>query len=410
MKKIISSILIIAYAAIAAAAAKQPYFIGSCDKDALSYKAGETMTFALNLVDKDGKIIEGQKINWRRSGDDGKVETGSAVSAKEPFVIATSIDKPGFVRITATPVDENGKRIKDMDLYDGGACAEFDSIKQITPEPTDFDAFWKKQLAALAKVPMKCDRKEVEGRKGFKTYILTIDCVGKPAKAWLTIPENAKPKSLPIRMHVHGYGVSKLNPPYAPDAITLSVARHSYELGQPDEYYAAQKKILSGFGLKKAVNVNPENNYFKFMLLRDVRALQYTKTLPEWNRKDISVGGGSMGGFQSIFMAYLDKDITACYPVIPWMCNLNGTAEGKQRSLFAPEYVPQVLYFDSTNAVKRVKCPITIVAYLGDYVCPPSGITILYHNAHKAKLTFWQNGTHPYRSPWPDNKSYTRSK
>jgi len=410
MKKIIASIIVLMVATLATFGAKQPYFIGTCDKDALGYKVGEKMKFSINLVDKDGKIIEGQKLQWRVSKDNGKTEVGEAVSAKAPLVIITKMDNPGFARITVTPVDENGKRINAMDVYDGGACAGFDDIKEKTPEPKDFDAFWAKQLSALAKVPMKCDKKEVSTKKGFKTYILTLDCVGKPAKAWLTIPENAKPNSLPIKMAVHGYGVSRINPSYDKNAICLSVARHSYELGQPKEYYDEQKKILKGFGLRKHINKNPEDNYFKFMILRDLRALQYTKTLPEWNKKDIHVGGGSMGGFQSVFIVALDKDITSCYLGVPWMCNLNRVAEGKQKALFVPDYIPEVLYFDSTYAAKRVKCPVNILAYLGDYVCPPAGIVILYHNLPKANLSFGQNGTHPYRSPWAKNPIYKKSK
>ena len=411
MKKLLATSVMLFSASLAALAANA-YFIGTCDKDALGYKAGEKMKFSLRIQDDKGNIVEGQKFNWMRRGDDGITKSGTAVSGKEPVVIEASIDVPGFVRITATPVDENGKKAKGFDLFDGGACADFDKIVQITPEPADFDAFWKRQLSYLDKVPMKCDRKEIPSKvKGYKTYELTLDCVGKPAKAYLSIPENAKAKSLPIEMFVHGYGVSRINPAYRPNAISLTVARHSYELGQSDDYYKQKKIELSGFGLRAKNNKNPENNYFRDMLLRDIRALQYVKTLPEWNGKNISVSGGSMGGFQSIFVAMLDQDVTKCRPNVPWMCNLNGKAEGKQRALFAPEYIPEVLYFDSTNAIKRVKCRVEISARLGDYVCPPSGVTILFNNANKnTTLDFAQNGTHPYRSPWKKNPVYKKSK
>ncbi len=410
MKKILTSFLLITLTCVSLFAAKQPYFIGSCDKDALAYKVGEQMKFAINLVDKDGNIIEGQKLKWEVRKDGGAMESGYAVSAKAPLEIKTSMDKAGFVWVKVVPVNEKGNYIKTMDKFEGGACADFDNIKQITPEPEDFDAFWEKQLSALDKVPMNCERKSAPTQKGFKTYILTIDCVGKPTKAYLTIPENAKEKSLPIIIRYHGYGVSRIPPIYTPDAITFSVARHSYELGKPAKYYEEQKKLLKGFGLRKENNLDPEQNYFKFMILRDVRALQYAKTLPEWNGKDITVRGGSMGGFQSIFVAALDKDVTLCLPNIPWMCNLNAKAEKKQNALFQPDYIPQILYFDSTNAAKRVKCKMEITARLGDYVCPPSGVTILYHNAPNATLTFYQNGTHPYTSPWKDNPSFVRNK
>ncbi len=411
MKKTISSMLML-FVAAAASMAANSYFIGSCDKDALGYKPGENMKFSLHIQNDKGELVEGQKVKWMRRGDDGITKSGTAVSGKEPIVIETSIDMPGFVRITVTPVDDNGKRVKNIDLYDGGACADFDKIVQKTVEPNDFDAFWAKQLSYLKKVPLKCEKKEIKGKDGYKTYDLTIDCVGKPAKAYLTYPDGALPKSLPLNVLVHGYGVSRINPVYNPSAISLSIARHSYELGQSDEYYKQKKIELSGFGLKAKDNKNPENNYFRDMILRDIRAIEYAKTLPQWNGKDIRISGGSMGGFQSIFVSYLDKDITECTAYVPWMCNLNGQNEGRQPALFKPEYIPEVLYFDSTNAIKRVKCPVKIFARLGDYVCPPSGVTILFNNsnAKKTDLEFFQNGTHPYSSPWKDNPSYKRSK
>ena len=126
MKKILATSVMLFSVSVAALAANA-YFIGSCDKDALGYKAGEKMKFSLRVV------------------------------------IEASIDVPGFVRITATPVDEDGKKAKGFDLFDGGACADFDKIVQITPEPADFDAFWKRQLSYLDKVPMKCRQERLQG-------------------------------------------------------------------------------------------------------------------------------------------------------------------------------------------------------------------------------------------------------
>ncbi len=399
------------FSASLAALAANAYFIGTCDKDALGYKAGEKMKFSLRIQDDKGNIVEGQKFNWMRRGDDGITKSGTAVSGKEPVVIETSIDVAGFVRITATPVDENGKKAKGFDLFDGGACADFDKIVQITPEPADFDAFWKRQLSYLDKVPMKCNVAEVFLVRGFRTYILTLDCVGKPAKAYLTIPEGAKAKSLPLAVFFRGYGIGRIYPNFDRSCISLSIARHSYELGRDDGYYRKQAEVLCNFGMKASENKNPENSYFRDMLLRDIRAIQYAKTLPEWDGKNIKVSGGSMGAFQSIFVAMLDQDITYCDVFIPWLSNVNGEAEGRMKSICLPEYVPALLYYDISNAIKRVKCPVKISARLGDYECPPSGIAVLFRNAKgRTVLDFSQNGTHGYSSPWSGNPVYRKSK
>ena len=49
---------------------------GRTDKDPLSYEVGEKIVFTLRLADLGREIPAGSRIKWRRSGDDGKVESG----------------------------------------------------------------------------------------------------------------------------------------------------------------------------------------------------------------------------------------------------------------------------------------------------------------------------------------------
>ena len=84
MKKLLISSLLFVSATLFAA---NSYFVGSCDKGALSYKPGETMKFTLNIQNDKGEIVEGQKVKWTRRGDDGKTFSGEAVSGKDPIVI-----------------------------------------------------------------------------------------------------------------------------------------------------------------------------------------------------------------------------------------------------------------------------------------------------------------------------------
>ena len=55
-------------------------------------------------------------------------------------------------------------------------------------------------------------------------------------------------------------------------------------------------------------------------------------------------------------------------------------------------------YYDTVNHIKRAKCPLEIPrAGLGDYICPPSGVTILYNNAPNAKrINYVQGSTHSF--------------
>lgn len=381
------------------------------DKPALDYKVGEKMKFSVMLLEDDGTPIVGKPLSWRIDADDGqRAIMGTAVSGKEPLELEASISKPGFVRVTVFCRNPDGSPVYKISYWGrteelsciGGAGADVAKLKSTTEEPADFDAFWKRQIAAQKKIPMKPVLKKLDN-PDFDVYDVTIPALGTPAKGYLTIPKGAKKKSLPARVYFFGYDVDKQGPHFDKNEIRLTIERHTMELGQPKEYYdklKAKGGALYRFGLDAEANKDPENAYFKFMIMRDLRGIEFVKTVPQWNGKDIIVQGGSMGGFQSIFVAAFSRDVTECRPGIPWLSDIWAAenCKGRISSTFHPEWTPSMRYFDTTFAIKRVKCPIFISAWLGDYCCPPAGVLTLYNNAPKnTELRMGQNGTHGYR-------------
>ncbi len=409
MKKSISIFVGVVAYVLCFATPETMNFICKTDKNPLTYKCGEEMKFEIQFTE-DGKPKAGQPLEWVISSDDGApVRKGKAVSAETPLKLTASCKTPGFVRVRVWAKDKDNKTIyairksdkrRQQISFQGGAGACIEKIKSSTQEPADFDAFWQRQLDALAKVPIKCDKKLLPqySKDEFNVWELTISCVGKPTKAFLSIPKNAKVKSLPLEVQYIGYGVNAIYPYNKRNKIVLRVERHFYELLREKKYYDDMRNgELKAFGLLAKENENPENCYFKNMILRDIRALQYAKKyVKEWNGKDICVHGGSMGGFQSVFVAMLDNDVKHAILVVPWMTDLwasNHTT--RQKCEFTPQWTPSIRYFDSNNAIKRVKCRVDVYAWLGDYVCPPAGIMVLYNNA-KCPITFnmGQNGNH----------------
>ena len=136
---------------------------GETDKSPLSYAPGEPMVFTLRLHFKGPKPTVPYFIAWRRSGDDGKQETGRA-PAFSPVVIRTSLDRPGFVRIYAKLIDGKNQNVvvknHEAGSFNGGAAVQAEKLKG-TPAPADFDAFWEKQKARLAAVPIQSEMKKV---------------------------------------------------------------------------------------------------------------------------------------------------------------------------------------------------------------------------------------------------------
>lgn len=381
-------------------------FDGKTDKNALEYQPGETMVFTIQLLE-DGNPVGGKNLKWIRRGDDGKTEAGTAVSsATEPLVVKTSIDQPGFVRITVSALDDENQPLKNGDKkvtdFDGGAGTRILEI-QGYPEPEDFDAYWAKQKARLAEVPLRADCVPVDsGNEKVVAYDVKIDCIGKPVSGYFCKPKNAAPKSLPARVSFHGYGVRSANKPTSAgvNSLALDVNAHGIENGQPEEYYQKlQQNELRGYAFSKEENENPETAYFNGMFLRLIRALEFIKSQPEWDGKTLIVSGGSQGGLQCLAAAGLDSDVTECYANVPWCLDLGGRNLGRQSGWF-PAWTDALGYFDAANHAKRIQGRTVIVAGLGDYVCPPSGQMVLYNNLKvPVKLTFYQGKTHGYTMP-----------
>ncbi|MBI4977805.1 MAG: acetylxylan esterase [Spirochaetes bacterium] len=382
-------------------------FTGVTDKNPMTYTAGEKMVFTVQLLE-DGKPVSGKKLTWLRRGDDGKTNGGTAVSsADEPLTITTSIDIPGFVHIIVTASDENGKRLMNADKqapgFDGGAGVALDKIEG-WPEPADFDVFWAKQKAKLAAVlvradmvPSTSDKPEVE------VFDVKVDCPGKmPVSGYLCKPKNAAAKSLPARVSFHGYGVSSANKNTwaGVNSIAFDINAHGIINGQSKDYYQnLRDTTLKGYAWNDEENKDPETAYFNGMFFRVLRALEFVKSLPEWDGKTLIVSGGSQGGLQCLIAAGLDPDVSRCDASIPWCCDLGGRNRNRLSGWFM-KWTDALGYYDAANHAKRIKCKTYIYAGLGDYTCPPSTEAVLYYNiTAPKKLEFQQGRTHGYTMP-----------
>ncbi len=376
-------------------------FTGTTDRNPLLYKAGETMTFKVTLVDRDAKNapVKGRKLRWTRTGDDGVVEKGEATS-DSPLVVRTKTDKPGFVRLVVKVLGSDGKPLQGMtEQFDGGAGADVNSIVT-TPIPQDFDSFWDGQLATLASEPMKgellpCDLKDADVE--FRAFRVNMQPGEGPATGIVAWPKKAAPKSLRMSVHVTGYGFGSTSvsaKEVKQGWLVASITRHGENPRADKGYYSnLQTNVLKHYCWRNT-KTKTANDEFK-MIMRDVRALAFLKTLPQWDGKVVKVQGGSMGGFQSIALAALDPAVTECHPFVPWMIDLAGRTNFKRMGGWLPDWTPELAYIDTINLATRVKCPVYMGIGLGDYVCPPSGEMLLFRNLKGPKtMTAKQNMGH----------------
>ena len=409
---------------------------GSTDKDIPFYEPGQEMVFTIEMTGLTNSVPAGEWfVKWERTGDDGKSFGGKVpVPMAEPLVVKTSLDQPGFVRVKAVVVDKAGKNYTRTNpklkwesktvFFDGSAGVHPEKL-QSEPEPKDFDAFWAKQRERLAKVPVTATCIELPcGNPKAKLWAVEIPCAGvRPVTGYLTIPKASEEgKKYPCVLETHGYSYrAPHNPPGGAreDEIVLNINAHGMKLpafGADDGYYKALGWEIKSNGKSYAFdpeqNKDPEVAYFNGMVLRVMRALQYLKTLPEWNGKDLRARGGSQGGLQTIWAAGCGEGVTQADSGITWCCDMANNTRRLERKMASDgwyiPWTPALGYYDPVNVAKRIPrtCMTTITrAGLGDYCCPPRGLAILYNNMTCPKKINWvQGSTHGYVPPEPNQK------
>lgn len=378
------------------------YIVGETDKNPMTYEVGETMTFTLAAY-VEGKVMDIQYFQYRLYADDGTHSSGLLEASDGTATITASCSVPGFVHLKVSPCDADMNAIRGDNIipFEGGACAGFGRITKTMPEPEDFDAFWKEQLSLLDGVPCNASRfTEYTNHKytDYTVYDVSIPCIegSTPVSGYVCVPKNASPGSLKIRVIYMGYSVAPAVIRPVPGYITFCINPHGIDNGMYDLYYKLlEANELSNFGFYN--NEVPTDSYFRNMILRDIHGVRYIKDAFKyyWNGKDLELQGASMGAFQSAAVASLiPDDITKVTLEIPWMCDLGSENHGRLGG-WRPKYCQGLGYYDTVSFGKRIKAPTEIIAGLGDYTCPPSGVSVLYSNLMcQKKITFTQNMTH----------------
>ena len=422
MKKIFSGLLLYICAVTLFAAEALPAKLEILtERTSHIYKKGEKAKFLISVKDKEGKILAGKKIQCVISTEkDRKIQF--LTSKDTPLELEVFSDVAGSCSVTGTVVDAAGKSVLDSRkrkiTAGSGAAFSLEEIFQGYPEEKDFDAFWKAQKAELAKVPMKVEYKKVDlktwnnGRlKKYDGKILAYDikitCVGKLfVTGYFAMPVKAEKGTLPAVVVYHPYGVGSANIPaqYAEKAIAFDVNANGLENGREASFYRnlANGKLKHYFYFG---NTDREKIYFKDMYLRAIRALEYMKSRPEWNKKDLIVTGYSQGGAQALAAAGLDKDVTLCIATCPALCDLGGVWAGRRSGWIVPQHrlkkgkngrcvtpdgdkiIKATSYIDNANFAKRIKAEVHFSSGDWDTVCPMASVYAAYKNV-PGKKTF----------------------
>ncbi len=383
----------------------------STDKSPVEYALGENMVFDIKAY-FNGEQIVVPKLRWKIESDDGSSVNGLAAFNSGLVKVITECNVPGFVYIEARAAGFYGKEDKACLTLWGGAGADVTNIEAVASKPDDFDAYWQGKMDELKQIePVLLESVEVENEE-YNIYYVKVDA-GKygPVTGKVAYPKNAEPGSLKIKLGFMGYGVGDAGLMLEPGYITFGVNSHSIENGQDSLYYSALSSgELSWYGFNNTENSDRETVYFLGMIMRDVQAVRYMMTSEYWNGVDVELEGGSQGGFQSVVTGALVSDYaTKISAWAPAFCDWAGQASVRSASIFPfPDYLDPLAYYETTNFASMIKCPVYLVEGLGDVVCRPAGIAMLYEVIPTQKSITWvQNMTHGLQADYCLTYEYT---
>jgi cephalosporin-C deacetylase len=261
-------------------------------------------------------------------------EIGAGTFASgESTVIETKLDEPGMVYVEITspvlPV------IPDKPYALGAAVAP-EKIGPAIPAPRDFDAFWAAKLRALRAVPARPElTPKPSGREGVDYATLRMHHLdGRHVWGQVAKPHDAtRKKKFPALVLFQWAGVYPLQKDWitghaADGWLVVNIQPHDLPADAPQSFFDALPAELKSYNTIESRN--RDRNYFLYMYLADIRALDYLTSRGDWDGRTLVVTGTSMGGQQSLCAAALHPKVTALVVHVPAGADANGTAHGRR--------------------------------------------------------------------------------
>ncbi|MDD5729349.1 MAG: acetylxylan esterase, partial [Victivallales bacterium] len=365
------------------------------------YKSGEAAKGTVEVF-TGGKPVKNFKGKYQISFERETVDTGEIVSGNKPVILERKSDRPGWLYFHFELLSANGKAVQTQRKVIGEAGVLFDPgrITASAEPPADFAGFWEKNREELNKIPLKAKLEAVALPEKFKGKVecqaVTVDCLSKyPVTGYLAVPAGSAGKKLPAFVHFLSHTQRDTRKEDAAatamrGALAFYVTWHGLPVNQPQDFYVKKlqsKEYYSGMGGP----ANRDTWHFRDVFLRVMRALDYIKSRPEWNGKDLIVQGGSLGGAQAIAAAALDPEVTLAIVAVPGFCDLHASNDGRQSSFpFQGDRANALLksnkqirnsaaYFDMVNFARLIRCPIYVCTGFIDNSCYPSNVIAFYN-------------------------------
>lgn len=341
----------------------------------------------------------GEKIRFTVKGDpsgyvytvhDGKNTTVPA--ALTPDGIVFTARTPGFLLVKIWAPEG-----RQHTTY-AGVAIEPEKISCAAVCPDDFDLFWDSELQQLQTAPLEILKETSVPTDLLPSGISACDVQvrrnGITATGFLAWPSGVENKLCPGVLTFPGADNVSAELPVAVQwarcgTVCFNLNFHGFPNSTLPRCRFSETSLCRDLRKKtyryQYQNANDRRKYaMREIFLRDVIAADYLIQRPEFNGKTLVSLGGSMGGCQSLVCASLVPQVTRCVSQATAMCDHTGEKAGHLPGwpgLLAqvPDAEQTSGYFDVSNFVHRVKCPVFMAVGFIDTVCPPASTYAVFN-------------------------------
>lgn len=388
--------------------------ICSGSRELALYRCGETVPVEVELHSEDA--LSGT-VRVTLDDNAGLVSTLEFDAADHRITFPVERVAPGFVNILAqwfTGEEKTAETERSIGF-------SVDEIRPMEPEPEDFVSFWQGLFAeadvlkeGVRMIPV--EKNHDDGKtKLYELHVPTLN--NRVIYGHLSIP--VKEGKYPVLICFPGSGPAGGAAHWFryEDAVTLFMSVHSYQYREGE----TREETIARAGYDPfdyaTIGIESRDTYVYHDVLPAMhRALDFVRTLPQFDGEHMGVFGSSQGGWLSIMTAAFHPEIKAVCANVPAFTQLDGfmavrleMAKHEDDPAYQERVLETLRYYSSVHAAKRVKADTAVIVGRIDKCCPPTGIYALFNELSGRKMICNEmDMRHECRDSWTEGNTALR--
>ena len=374
------------------------------DKPGGVYRCGETATFTVRLISTNALASAASPC--------ARIDNfGTSVLTNMPFdvtatgvafTVSGTLREPGFLRLSL-PETKDGR--SDPFVFSVGF--EPEKIKKGSPSPSDFDEFWAKARARLAReVPLDAQMTKVPERStaAFDFFRISFATFGRRVHGYMSVPTDRSKAPFPVDFGVNSAGFGNWTNDMAGEKDSIRVQFCVYpfepdwrwkEKGLEAKYKAMDAEVQAKYGTpsycQAGITESREAYFFYPVILGIDRAADWIAARPDVDKSRFRYQGTSQGGGFGFYLCGLNHAFTRAAFYVPAITDTMGYLAGRESGwpkivennsstpehrAVAEKWAP---YFDAANFASRIECPVRVAVGFSDTTCPPCAVYAAYN-------------------------------